>query len=157
MALFDRPYTTFYWSAIVNIALSGTVFELYDIEWYHDLEIWDRGHSWSFKLVPFESSGAVSYSPSIVTMALSCIVCETKRDIGLKWWFLNIPFTFDAPLRGSPSEYCHPVWCRKTRMVGLPDGNFGLIWLLSLTSWSPSWSFHAVAPWITYANLQQIG
>ena len=41
MAPFDRPYTTFYWSAIVNIALSGysgTVFELFDIE-YHDLEI----------------------------------------------------------------------------------------------------------------------
>ena len=31
MAPFDRPYTTFYWS-IVNIALSGTVFELYDVE-----------------------------------------------------------------------------------------------------------------------------
>ena len=28
MAPFDRPYTTFYWSAIVNIALSCTVFEL---------------------------------------------------------------------------------------------------------------------------------
>ena len=29
---FDRPYyTTFYWSAIVNIALSGTVFELNNI------------------------------------------------------------------------------------------------------------------------------
>jgi len=27
MAPFDRPYTTFYWSAIVNIALSCTVFE----------------------------------------------------------------------------------------------------------------------------------
>jgi len=27
MALFDRPYTTFYWSAIVSIALSCTVFE----------------------------------------------------------------------------------------------------------------------------------
>ena len=26
MVPFDRPYTTFYWSAIVNIALSGTVF-----------------------------------------------------------------------------------------------------------------------------------
>jgi len=25
MAPFDRPYTTFYWSAIVNLALSGTV------------------------------------------------------------------------------------------------------------------------------------
>ena len=32
MAPFDRPYTTFHWSAIVNIALSGTVFELFDVE-----------------------------------------------------------------------------------------------------------------------------
>jgi len=32
MAPFDRPYTTFYWSAIVNIALPGTVFELFDVE-----------------------------------------------------------------------------------------------------------------------------
>jgi len=32
MAPFDRLYTTFYWSAIVYIALSGTVFELCDIE-----------------------------------------------------------------------------------------------------------------------------
>jgi len=32
MSPFDRPYTTFYWSAVVNIALSGTVFELVDVE-----------------------------------------------------------------------------------------------------------------------------
>jgi len=32
MALFDRLYTTFYWSAILNIALSCTVFELFDVE-----------------------------------------------------------------------------------------------------------------------------
>jgi len=30
--LFDRPYTTFYSSADVNIALSSTVFELFDVE-----------------------------------------------------------------------------------------------------------------------------
>ena len=32
MALFDRSYTTFCWSAIVSIALSCTVFELFDVE-----------------------------------------------------------------------------------------------------------------------------
>jgi len=30
----------------------------------------------SFKLVPFKSLGAVSYSPSMVTMAVSVGVCE---------------------------------------------------------------------------------
>jgi len=75
MAPFDRSHTTFYWSAIVNIALSCTIFELFDVE-YRDLEIWVRGHYRSFKLVPFESLGAVSYSPSIVTMAVSLTVYE---------------------------------------------------------------------------------
>jgi len=32
MARFDRPCTTFYWSAIVIIALSCTIFELFDVE-----------------------------------------------------------------------------------------------------------------------------
>jgi len=31
MVPFDRPYATFYWSAIVNIALSCTIFELFDV------------------------------------------------------------------------------------------------------------------------------
>jgi len=29
---FDRPYMTYYWSAIVRIALSCTIFELFDVE-----------------------------------------------------------------------------------------------------------------------------
>ena len=32
MAPFDRPYATFYWSAIVHIALSCAIFALFDVE-----------------------------------------------------------------------------------------------------------------------------
>ena len=32
MAPFDRPYATFYWSAIANITLSCTIFEFFDVE-----------------------------------------------------------------------------------------------------------------------------
>ena len=32
MAPFNRPYATFYWSAIVSIALSCTIFELFDVK-----------------------------------------------------------------------------------------------------------------------------
>ena len=50
--------------------------ELLDVEYYHDLEMWVSGHSRLLKLVPFESLGAVSYSPSIVTMTVSVAVSE---------------------------------------------------------------------------------
>ena len=66
-----------------NICYSGHVkyisdwlIELLDVEYYRDLETWVRGHSRSLKLVPFESLGAVSHSPFIVTMAVSVAVCE---------------------------------------------------------------------------------
>ena len=121
MAPFDRPYTTFFWS-IVNIALSCTVFS---VIWHwviSYLEICFIGHSRSFKLVLFERLGAVFYSSSIVTMAVSCIICEIKRDIGRKSWFFHTPLYSTLPLWGLPSEYCHPVCCGKTRIMGLLDG-----------------------------------
>jgi len=50
--------------------------ELFDVEYYRDLEMWVRGHSKSLNLVAFESLGVVSCSPSIVTTAVSVAVCE---------------------------------------------------------------------------------
>ena len=38
--------------------------------------MWVRGHSRSLKIVPFESFGMVSYSPSIVTMAVSLAILQ---------------------------------------------------------------------------------
>jgi len=43
---------------------------------WRDLEIWLRGHSRSVKLVSSKSLGTVSYSPSIVTMAIYVAVWE---------------------------------------------------------------------------------
>ena len=44
-----------------------------------------------------------------------------SRDIGSESRFLPTPPAFDAPVTGFPSEYRHPVWYGKTRMVWLPD------------------------------------
>ena len=49
--------------------------------------MWVRGHSKSLKVVPFESLHTVSYSPSIVTMAVSVAVCKifsVKNGVTLK-------------------------------------------------------------------------
>jgi len=44
--------------------------ELFDVDYYRDLEMWVRSHLRSLKVVLFESLVTVSYSPSIVTMAV---------------------------------------------------------------------------------------
>jgi len=51
--------------------------------------MWVRGHSRSLKIVPFESFGTVSYSPSIGTMAISLAISEiisVKQLSDLEIW-----------------------------------------------------------------------
>jgi len=102
MAPFDRPYTTFYRSAIVTIALSCTIFEFF---WR-----WIVTLKW-VKIC------AVSYSPFIVTMALSCMLTIIGRKS------LNfIPHLYLAPPQGwrSTWNFAKLFDIHKARAIVLP-------------------------------------
>ena len=72
--------------------------------------------------MPFESLGVVSYLPSIVTMAISCIVCEISRLIGRKSRNFYTPPVFNALQGVTLSEFCEMFDAGKTRMIGLSCG-----------------------------------
>ena len=71
-------------------------------------------------MASFESFGTVSYSPSIVTMASISYHFGDKARYRPKIAIFSYPLAFDAPVGGSPSDYCHIIWCG-SRMVWLPD------------------------------------
>ena len=111
MAPFDRPYTTFYWPACTNIALTCTLFELFDAESYRDLQIWlevTQGHSnWYRSKVGCGFAFCSNYGPILHHFG-------DKATYWSKIVIFSYPLAFGAPIRGSPSDYCHPVWCWKT-------------------------------------------
>ena len=94
--------------------------QLFDVEYYRDLEIWIRGHSRSFILVPFDSLGTVSYSHSVVTMALSRIMYK-ELLVQKPWNFYTHPYL--ALRRGWPRRNSTNMFdIHKTRMFGLQCG-----------------------------------
>jgi len=73
-----------------------------------------HGQSRSLKVVPFESFGVVSYSPSIVTMAVSVAFCEIfslkewcdlENRVRVRSWSLEMA-PFD---RSHTSSYLHSI------------------------------------------------
>ena len=60
---------------------------------------------------------ACTYLSSIVSELYDACVKFKNR-----YFYHIFLLEFDAPIRGFPSKYRHPLWYRKTRMVSLPDG-----------------------------------
>jgi len=78
-------------------------------------------------------------------------VIDRKARYSLKIEILAYPTCIRGPLGKFPSEYCHAVWCGKTRMVGLPNGGKILkIYLFVLTQsthpamWYVALGWHAI-------------
>ena len=93
---------------VVNIALSCTISELSDVEYYRDLEleVCVRYYSRSLEIEPFDRSHTSSYSSSIVTMAVSCMhrFCNKARYL-LKNANFSYPLPFTLHDRTEPLDF----------------------------------------------------
>ena len=78
------------------MAVSVAVCEIFSVKDRCDLENRVRVCSRSLEMAPFDRSHTSSYSPSMVTMAISCIGCEILRLIGRKSQIFFTPPVFSA-------------------------------------------------------------
>ena len=95
-----------------SISVSVAVCEIFSVKEWCDIENRVRVRSRLLEMAPFDRSRTSSYSPSIVTMAISCIVCKYS-DLFVENHEIFIPHLYLSPPQGvTPSEFCENVCCR---------------------------------------------
>jgi len=104
-----------------NMEWTGcTVCEIFAFKLFCDLETGVRGHSRSSKTALFDRAHTTLYSSSIVTMPL---ISYRFRDIAAYLSRIATPPLYLAPPLGlMPSDLHNDPWWRRTRMMGLSDG-----------------------------------
>ena len=79
----------------------------------------DRGHSRSLTLVPFKSFGAVSYSPSIVTLAVSvgptCLFVNCHATLCIVYVVYAVMHAVSVKTVLSWNELTYPQTCPSSR------------------------------------------
>jgi len=73
---FDRSHTSSYSPFIVTMAVSSAISEIISVKEWADLEMWVWGCSRSLKMARFDRPCMTFYQSAIVTITLSCTVCE---------------------------------------------------------------------------------
>jgi len=76
MVPFESLVTVSYSHSIVTMAVFVAVCEISSVKKWRDLENWVRGRSRSLKMAPFDRPYTTFYWSAIVTIPLSCTVCE---------------------------------------------------------------------------------
>ena len=95
-----------------------TVCEIFAFKLYRDLETGVWGHSRSSKMAPCDFIFVFHSNYASISYRF--------RDIAAYWSkiaiFLLPPLYLAPPLGVKPSDLRNDLWCRKTRMLGLSDG-----------------------------------
>jgi len=58
------------------MSVSRTVYEIFSVKEWNDLETGDRGRSRSLQMTPFDRSYTTFYRSAIVSIALCCTIFE---------------------------------------------------------------------------------
>ena len=85
-----------------NGRICSRLWKIFSVKEWRDLENRVRVCSKSLEMAPFDRSRTSSYSPSIVTIAIFCIVSEIYRLIGKKARNFHTSPAFNAPAGGDP-------------------------------------------------------
>ena len=77
-------------------------------------------------VITCETVAVVHRRPRFQHLAYCSVNTGSQARYRLRVTISAYPTRIRRPVEGSPSEYFHPVWCGKTRTVGLPDGEKSL-------------------------------